>query len=1283
MLNTSYANILATIYTTMPKPVIIYKCERCGRESKNKAVIDNCKHTRRTETTAPSKNVLPITNNDTVPTTDVVTTKDVVPTTDVSHEPAIPASIEPVVLVSNGRSIRRIYHCSDIHIRLQNYHDEYRIVFTNFYEMLRKECDPTTDLIVCCGDILHNKNDLSPECIILAREFLETLATIAPFVFIAGNHDAVLSNADKVDSLSAILHNDTPKGYGMYYLSRTGVYQYNNLYFGVSSLLDNGFVRASQILMEKDDKATYRVALYHGSVGSPVNDTGFKLSGERHLREFEGYDAVLLGDIHKYQYLDEKKTVAYSSSLISQNYGECDEYHGYLRWDFGGECVRSEYRIVENPYRYMRWFMGNRSADYLANTEQLYADIEANRIPHHAHIQLCIHRQSELVSTEYAETVRKIKSALRMRFPTLRPVYVYDDAYTVVVGGGDGEEEDNSRRSIVANRQEMMRQYLQTTFAPQSITDDDIAWIVSSLTDIWDAENTRQTQRPWTVVYMEWNNMYRYGENNVFDFRRIQEEGVAGIIAPNSAGKSTLIDILAFILFGQTTRSTLRKHVNPDIIHIQQKKCKGRVFLQMEGDGIYIIERDCVRLPKENGVRMNVCFYRLEDSSVGTSTYRPFGKRTFTQISLTGKDRFETDKLIGTYIGTFEDFTYHCVYLQFDTMDFTAMPPKERKDLMYRIFGLEHYTKQYPHARDQSKKYGVLVDSARKRLENVDIQHVKQVLEETGEACRISEAEYAELQTQRTLLETERENLWKEYDNTLERHRLFKTPADILETIVSEGCAKYGDDIEEQRSRLSEQIQRLNDECIPIHDFNIDLYHRLEAEVFPDDLDERCATARVLKDYVPVRSLQQTMDAYESALRLKEQLSHEQTVYEEQSRTFPAIESQYNTCRELSHKIALYEKYECDVEYNPECHVCMKHPKVVMMKKYAEELSHLRTRLEECMGDATYLEIEASYTQGKHASQTWGEHNLKSMDVEKRLAILLEEQRNTLLYNQVGGNFQTLLHTVQRRDTRDRLRGLYRQYEAYQRIQTEKQVAMATMSALTDIWDAKRILANARCMRRVYILRQQSDETSQRMDVLRTTMASLYKKRGEYQATYDKYVSDTAEYNDNVEMRRRWGFMEQTLGMNGFTLYMLRSKLDIISEEMTQMISAFIPLTFKFAIDGMNDIVLYTYRETASADTQSAKLDTFGGMETLLKSLLLRVLSVKLSEYPMKQFIVLDETFVSFDAQNLGFVKNIFTYITRIYRSVLFITHIDKLKDHLSQRICIKVGNTYSELRWD
>ena len=58
----------------------------------------------------------------------------------------------------------------------------------------------------------------------------------------------------------------------------------------------------------KTDKT--KIALYHGSVENATTDVGFKLPGEVTTDIFTGYDMVLLGDIHKQQYLNKQKTIA-------------------------------------------------------------------------------------------------------------------------------------------------------------------------------------------------------------------------------------------------------------------------------------------------------------------------------------------------------------------------------------------------------------------------------------------------------------------------------------------------------------------------------------------------------------------------------------------------------------------------------------------------------------------------------------------------------------------------------------------------------------------------------------------------------------------------------------------------------------------------------------------------------------------------------------------------------------------------------------------------------------
>ena len=63
-----------------------------------------------------------------------------------------------------------------------------------------------------------------------------------------------------------------------------------------------------------------------------MTDIDWELDGEVDISIFSGYDFVFLGDIHKLQYLDHEKRIAYPGSTIQQNYGE-DPGKGFLFWE--------------------------------------------------------------------------------------------------------------------------------------------------------------------------------------------------------------------------------------------------------------------------------------------------------------------------------------------------------------------------------------------------------------------------------------------------------------------------------------------------------------------------------------------------------------------------------------------------------------------------------------------------------------------------------------------------------------------------------------------------------------------------------------------------------------------------------------------------------------------------------------------------------------------------------------------------------------------------------------
>ena len=104
--------------------------------------------------------------------------------------------------------IERIFHISDIHIRLYHRQKEYQDVFEKLYDYIKKSSSSSnTEIIIITGDLLHSKNNLSPESILITQNFLINLASLCPTFLIAGNHDAMLTNQQREDSITAIVQN--------------------------------------------------------------------------------------------------------------------------------------------------------------------------------------------------------------------------------------------------------------------------------------------------------------------------------------------------------------------------------------------------------------------------------------------------------------------------------------------------------------------------------------------------------------------------------------------------------------------------------------------------------------------------------------------------------------------------------------------------------------------------------------------------------------------------------------------------------------------------------------------------------------------------------------------------------------------------------------------------------------------------------------------------------------------------------------------------------------------
>jgi DNA repair exonuclease SbcCD nuclease subunit len=248
--------------------------------------------------------------------------------------------------------IKKIVHLADIHIRTFRLHEEYKEVFKTLINQVKEIVsgyEREEVRIVIAGDLVHQKIIISNEQLILGVWFLKEMEKIAPVVIIAGNHDMLENNKDRMDSITPMVK-FLPEA-NINYFKDTNCYQDDNIVWCVYSIFqDNSRPNIEAAKQEFGSDKTY-VGLFHGPLLNAQTDIGYEIDHGAGLAIFEGCDFVILGDIHKRQAFNHNGIlIAYSSSLIQQNFGENVSSHGFLVWDV--ETKRYEEYNVKNEYPY-------------------------------------------------------------------------------------------------------------------------------------------------------------------------------------------------------------------------------------------------------------------------------------------------------------------------------------------------------------------------------------------------------------------------------------------------------------------------------------------------------------------------------------------------------------------------------------------------------------------------------------------------------------------------------------------------------------------------------------------------------------------------------------------------------------------------------------------------------------------------------------------------------------------------------------------------------------------
>ena len=591
------------------------------------------------------------------------------------------------VLKTNIQKFTHIVHIADVHIRLTKRHDEYRAVFDNLYEEIKKT--PETTAVAFLGDIFHSKADLSPECIQVASDLFVNIANLRPLVIIAGNHDCVLSNKSRLDSLTPII--DAINHPNLFYLRLTGLYGFGNILWNNMGVFDipEKYIRGGDIPNIYRNQYEYIIALFHGVIDGVSTENGYRLTNPSVMTPlFNNHDIAMCGDIHLMQdpqdaMLDENKPcVRYCGSLLQQNFGEPLKGHGYSLWDLKTRSY--VHHELKNEYGY-----------FTIDVQKGKLVTDLTDLPKKVRLRV---KCFETIASEVKSVVAHIKEKSQ----------IVETAYVRMDQERDKKDIIPLCKDIVLKdltnidyQSRLIKEFLIKKLQiedPQKI--EDILEINKNTNALIKRDEFARNLK-WKPIRFEWDNMFTYGEGNVIDFTNMN--GVYGIFGPNRSGKSSILSAIIFCLFDKFDRGFKGMHV------LNVQKSTFRCKLEFEISGIrYFIERHG-STTRSGNVKVDVKFWKVVNE---------------IEEELHGTARRDTNDIIRDYVGSYEDFILTAASFQNakNLTSFIDMGNSERKDLLVQFIGLNIFDRLHDSASEKNKELNTILKLHKDKNYSYEVQ---------------------------------------------------------------------------------------------------------------------------------------------------------------------------------------------------------------------------------------------------------------------------------------------------------------------------------------------------------------------------------------------------------------------------------------------------------------------------------------------------------------------------------------------------------------------------------
>jgi len=414
----------------------------------------------------------------------------------------------------------------------------------------------------------------------------------------------------------------------------------------------------------------------------------------------------------------------YPSSLIAQNFAEGDDnFHGYVLWD------------ISNP-------SDIKFEKFKVDSEYTFKTLKVNRFTDFNNLELFIEEPSKFMNirviwntfpSDYnSENINIVNKYIKVNYGDNHVIrhpkdFIVDNEINIE-NSNDLKIENITSYDV---QQKIFKSHLEEHGYDNEFINDvlKIDNEISNRISYTEVDNII-----WKPVKITGENFRSY-QDIEFDFRNYN--GITQIGGKNRGGKSTIIQLLMYILYGKTIE-TEKTQKNGDNRYINNKlnvdSCSGYCVIEANGEyyGIFRqTQRKWNRTKTEiSGTPTIVKYYKLSSPDDEISTNNEISE---DNINLSEDDRTKTQNLINKIIGDYDNFN-RLVLTTSDTLNKILSVNKADfiDNLLYDL-GLDIFDKKLEEFKSYKSEYQknnekiiINIESSEERIKNYldDVQSI-------------------------------------------------------------------------------------------------------------------------------------------------------------------------------------------------------------------------------------------------------------------------------------------------------------------------------------------------------------------------------------------------------------------------------------------------------------------------------------------------------------------------------------------------------------------------------